>query len=127
VVGRVTPEAEASFLDSVRGRTARAVEAVVRALRQAEGKHTETRDEEDGERVGMRIRFTRREKILWQAACESRAARGHCVPYREIDAFQAHAPGRVLKAATVRSGIERHVTATATRCQSLSPIHEAGN
>ena len=80
VVGRVTPEAEASFLDSVRGRTARAVEAVARALRHTEGKDTETRDQEDSERVAVRIRFTRREEILWQAACESRAARGHCVP-----------------------------------------------
>jgi len=85
VVGRVTPETEAAFLDSVRGRTARAVEAVVRALRQTEGKQPETRDQEDGERVGMRIRFARREEIL----CRPRVSRASPV------AIAFHAPHEV--------------------------------
>jgi hypothetical protein len=75
VVGLATPETEAACLAAVRGRTVRAVEAIVRAYREAQGLAAdapEAREEEaaDAERVAVRLACTRREHDLWIAAVE---------------------------------------------------------
>jgi hypothetical protein len=80
VVGVVTPETQAACLEAVRGRTVRAVEAIVAAVREAQGRAIaapgpgpeEGREGAAGgaERVPVRLPCTRREAELWLAACE---------------------------------------------------------
>ncbi len=64
VVGLATPETEEACLATVRGRTLRAVEAIVAAVRDAD----ET--EPEAERVVVRLPCTPREARLWRAALE---------------------------------------------------------
>jgi hypothetical protein len=52
VVGLVTPETEAACLETVRGRTVRAVEAIVRAVRRAEAEAVESASAKAGLEVG---------------------------------------------------------------------------
>ena len=82
VVGLATPQTEAACLETVRGRTVRGVEAIVRAVREADGKTAGCDDrDENGERVSVRLRCTRREAILWPAARElARRVSGESLP-----------------------------------------------
>ncbi len=81
VVGLATPQTEEACLATVRGRTLRAVEAIVAAVREAEanaGKAgaaplqpaDEADAEGESERVVVRLPCTPREARLWRAACE---------------------------------------------------------
>ncbi len=73
VVGLATPETEEACLASVRGRTLRAVEAIVAAVREA---HADTsrapvdETEADPGRVVVRLPCTPHEALLWRAALE---------------------------------------------------------
>ncbi len=80
VVAHVTPETEAACLASVRGRTLRAVAAIVAAVRQAEA----DLPEEPEERVGVRLPVSSREAALWPAAVElARRVAGEALPVWE--------------------------------------------
>jgi hypothetical protein len=71
VVVVATPETDRACLESVRGRTVRAVAGLVRAVRGAQGraaKEGEETEEEDA--VTVRMRCTPEESALWTAACE---------------------------------------------------------
>jgi hypothetical protein len=78
VVGLATPETETECLEAVRGRTVRAVEAIVAAVRAGEraarAGFVETGiDRSDGaapEREVVRVACTQREIVLWRAARE---------------------------------------------------------
>ena len=92
VVGLATPETEAVCLETVRGRTLRAVAAIVRAVQQAEaagasgsgaaGAATpEDEDPDEEDRVPVRLRCTAREAGLWYAALElARRMAGESLP-----------------------------------------------
>jgi hypothetical protein len=76
VVAVVAPETQAACLEAVRGRTLRAVEAIVAAVREAEARAAaapafeEGAARAEGDRVPVRLRCTRREAELWAIACE---------------------------------------------------------
>jgi hypothetical protein len=73
VAALVTPETEAACLETVRGRTVRAVEAIVAAVRAAEdGAGARPCDEEAGAEasVPVHIPCTRRELGMWHVAVE---------------------------------------------------------
>jgi hypothetical protein len=92
VVGLATPETEAACLETVRGRTVRAVEAIVAAVKAAErpggaeagpaGDPPGEQDAEDPEAsVPVRIPCTPREAGMWQAAVElARRVSGEALP-----------------------------------------------
>jgi hypothetical protein len=67
VVGIVTPENEAAGLETVRGRTVRAVEALLRAVAPAEEGSAETPEQD---RVCVRVACSRRVATKWAAALE---------------------------------------------------------
>jgi hypothetical protein len=67
VVGIVTPENEAACLETVRGRTVRAVEALLRAVAQADGNAAEESEEE---RVPVHVACSPRVATKWAAALE---------------------------------------------------------
>ncbi len=68
IVGVVTPENEAACLETVRGRTVRAVEALLRAVAAADGSPAETSQDED--RVAVRVACSPRVATKWAAALE---------------------------------------------------------
>jgi hypothetical protein len=78
VAGRVTPETEAACLETVRGRTVRAVEALLSAVEAAEepeGARGSAPEAvavalEEGEQVFVRLACSAREAGLWHAALE---------------------------------------------------------
>lgn len=74
VVGLAAPANEAAVLESVRGRTLRAVEAMVRAVREADGRSPQDpateEPEAEGDRVTVRIPAAARVMGMWHAACE---------------------------------------------------------
>jgi hypothetical protein len=72
VAGLATPETEAACLASVRGRTVRAVAAIVSAVREVSGLAADPDAQEpDGEeRVRVWVPCTRSEATLWYAAVE---------------------------------------------------------
>jgi hypothetical protein len=73
VVGLATPETEEACLATVRGRTLRAVEAILAAVREAHADVPAAPADEaeaDPERVGVRLPCTPREALLWRAALE---------------------------------------------------------
>jgi hypothetical protein len=74
VVGLATPETEEACLATVRRRTVRAVEAIVRAFREvnprADADPGEEEAPEGAERVALRLACTRHEANLWVAAVE---------------------------------------------------------
>ena len=73
VVGVVTPETEAACLETVRGRTVHAVEAIVAAVKAAAaGAGTGAGDDEVEPEPGVRVRIpcTAREIGMWHAAVE---------------------------------------------------------
>jgi hypothetical protein len=79
VVGLVRPETEAACLETVHGRTVRAVEAIVVAVKAAEGGTGDEEPEEEG--VPVRIPCTRREVGMWDAAVElARRMAGESLP-----------------------------------------------
>ncbi len=89
VVGLATPETEEACLGTVRGRTLRAVEAIVAAVREAdaggEGSAAsgELSDETEAEpeRVLVRLPCSPREALLWRAALElARRVAGEQLP-----------------------------------------------
>lgn len=65
VVALATPETERAVLESVRGRTLRAVEALLRAVRERAPEPDAGRD-----RVAVRLPADARLLRMWQAACE---------------------------------------------------------
>ncbi len=65
VVGLASPETEQAVLESVRGRTVRAVEAMLRAVAQEAPEPCE-----DGDRVAVRLPADRPLVEMWHAACE---------------------------------------------------------
>jgi hypothetical protein len=72
VVALATPETEAACVCAIRGRTVRAVAAIAAAFRNGVGPAGAS-DAEEGEgceRVGVRLRCTKREALLWSAAVE---------------------------------------------------------
>jgi len=86
VVGLATPETEAACLATIRGRTVRAVEAIVRAFRSAEPGAPLAGEEESAvsERVAVWLSCTRREAALWSAAVElARRTAGEALPLWE--------------------------------------------
>ena len=78
IVGIVTPETEAACLATVRGRTVRAVEALLRAVAgPAEG----SADAEEEDRVSVRVVCPRRVAVKWAAALElARRMAGESLP-----------------------------------------------
>jgi len=92
VVGLATPETEAACLATVGGRTLRAVEAIVRAAKEAETEGVsgsgdagvatpEGEDPDEEERVAVRLPCTAREAGLWVAALElARRMAGESLP-----------------------------------------------
>jgi hypothetical protein len=77
VVGLVTPETEKACLETVSGRTLRAVEAIVAAVREQQSLEMpsdtvgeEEEQSETQERVLVRLRCSSREALLWHAAVE---------------------------------------------------------
>jgi hypothetical protein len=98
VAGLATPETEQACLATVRGRTVRAVEAIVRAFRESEGLAAdEGEGDEDGfedaGRVKVRLACTDREATLWAAAVElARRVAGESLPlWRCAEAVAAEA------------------------------------
>jgi hypothetical protein len=78
IVGIVTPETEAACLDSVRGRTVRAVEVLLRAV--AAPAEIDSRAEE-ADRVRLRVACTPRVALKWAAALElARRMAGESLP-----------------------------------------------
>jgi hypothetical protein len=76
-----TPETEAACLETVRGRTVRAVEAIVAAVRAAEGATEEGAEEEGGERVEVRIPCPPHLLDKWLAGLElARRVAGEALP-----------------------------------------------
>ena len=91
VVGYVTPETDLACLETVRGRTVRAVKALVEAFRGADpvsdGPTKDGEDEENGEdgdddaTVAVRIACDQRTSVLWTAAVElARRVAGEPLP-----------------------------------------------
>ena len=80
VVGLAEPETESACLETVRGRTLRAVEQIVRAFKSsAHPCHLEPAESED--RATVRLRCTREEHGLWHAALElARRSAGEQLP-----------------------------------------------
>jgi hypothetical protein len=70
IVGIATPENEAACLETVRGRSVRAVEAVLEALRAVEEPGGARDAPDDEERVRVRIECSRRLATKWAAAVE---------------------------------------------------------
>jgi hypothetical protein len=72
VVGLATAETERACVEAIRGRTVRAVGAIVAAFRASAppGGASEPGDDEDSERVSVAMRCTRREALLWSVAVE---------------------------------------------------------
>jgi hypothetical protein len=68
IVGVVTPENEAACLETVRGRTVRAVAALLRAVAPADESPAETSEEED--RIAVRVACSPRVATKWAAALE---------------------------------------------------------
>ena len=68
IVGVATPENEAACLETVRGRTVRAVAALLRAVALVDGSPAETAQEED--RVAVRVACSPRVATKWAAALE---------------------------------------------------------
>jgi hypothetical protein len=93
VVGLVTPETEVACLETVRGRTVRAVEAIVAAVKAGEGIADDQEPEEAG--VPVRIPCTVREVGMWHAAVElARRIAGEALPvWACAEAIAAEAAG----------------------------------
>jgi hypothetical protein len=72
VVGLATSETEDACLEAIRGRTVRAIEAIVAAFRSARGPGggSDADADDDGNRIGVRLRCTRREARMWSQAVE---------------------------------------------------------
>ncbi len=84
VVAHATPETEEACLESVRGRTLRAVAAIVAAVREARDGEPPAEPEESEERVLVRLPVSAREAELWPAAVElARRVAGEPVPVWE--------------------------------------------
>ena len=86
VVGLVTPETDLACLESVRGRTVRAVKALIEAFRRADPLPVgpvkeEGEDGDDDETVAVRIACDERTSVLWTAAVElARRVAGEPIP-----------------------------------------------
>ncbi len=96
VVGLVTPDTEEACLETVRGRTVRAVEAIVRAVQEAEARTPPPSDAAEAEeepRLRVCIPCQPREWELWQAAVElARRWAGESLPtWRCAEAVAAEA------------------------------------
>jgi hypothetical protein len=115
VAALATPESEAACLATVRGRTVRAVEAIVAAFREAEGQACAGADEDDApdaeEPVVVRLACTARGAAMWHAAVElARRVAGEelpvwaCAEAIAAEAASAWGAGEELAAAPARSG-----------------------
>jgi hypothetical protein len=132
VVAHVRPETQAACLECVRGRTLRAVAAIVRAFREAQ-QQEDTEEVGDpveaDERIPVRIPCTGREAGLWQVALElARRVAGEALPVWEcaerIAAEAAGALGRApdLGPAGSRAGVGRGGARTNGEEHGLRPL-----
>ncbi|MDJ0864515.1 MAG: HNH endonuclease signature motif containing protein [Myxococcota bacterium] len=114
IVGLATPDTQAACLATVRGRTVRSVEALVRAVREAEAKTAGADASAPRQRVAVRLRCTRREWVLWQAARElARRVAGEGLPAwrcaEQVAAEAASALGSAAEAGAPRKDRGRSV------------------
>jgi hypothetical protein len=84
IVAIATPENEAACLETLRGRTVWAVDAIVAALKEAEGREIAGDDGDSGvgeDPVEVRVACTAREAGMWHAAVElARRVAGEQLP-----------------------------------------------
>ena len=130
VVGIVTPETEEACLETVRGRTVRAVKALIEAFREA-GPPTRRPalrpegEEDDEERVQVRIPCDRRAALLWTAAVElARRVAGEALPVWQCAERVAAEAASVLGAPNVEAeGFPRAAGRSSTHAR---PADESG-
>ena len=93
IVGFATPENEAACLETVRGRSVRAVEAMIEAVRAVEDTAGASERDDDAERVRVRIPCSERLSTKWAAAVElARRVSGEALsPWEAAEAIAAEA------------------------------------
>jgi len=93
IVGLATPENEAACLETVRGRSVRAVEAMIEAVRAVEDTAGASERNDDEERVRVRIPCSERLSTKWAAAVElARRVSGEALsPWEAAEAIAAEA------------------------------------
>ncbi len=114
VVGLATPETEEACLASVRGRTLRAVEAIVAAVREAHAdmpREPADETEAEAERVVVRLPCTPCEARLWRAALElARRVAGEQLPvWKCAENVAAEAASAIGAAPPQEAGAAREV------------------
>ena len=127
VVGVVTPETEEACLETVRGRTVRAVKAIVDAVREAEpGKGSpDAEDGEDDACVLVRVPCDRESALLWTAAVElARRVAGEALPVWQCAERVAAEAASVLGAPSVET--EDAPPAGGRSCTRARPVDESG-
>ena len=137
VVGIVTPQNEEACLETVRGRTVRAVKAMLEAVRKAEaeaeaaraaevnGSNAAREEEDDDESVAVRIPCDRRSALLWTAAVElARRVAGEALPVWQCAERVAAEAASVLGAPSVET--EDAPPAGGRSCTRARPVDESG-
>ena len=128
VVGVVTPENEEACLETVRGRTVRAVKAMVEAARKA-GATTVPEGDDDDARVLVRIPCDRRSALLWTAAVElARRVAGEQLPVWQCAERVAAEAASVLGAPSIASsiGLDGALQPRGSGSQRSQPPEECG-
>ncbi len=123
VVAHVSPETEQACLESVRGRTLRAVQAIVEAVREAGDTGSPAEPDEAEEQALVRLPVSRREAELWPAAVElARRVAGEQLPlWQCAERMAAEA------ASSLGRGPEAEAAAPALRAQQPEvPANEHG-
>ncbi len=132
VVGLATPETEAACLATVRGRTVRAVEAIVRAVKEAgapgspgageAGGAIPEDEDDDEERVAVRLACSVREAGLWVAALElARRMAGESLPVWRCAEWIAAEAASALGAADAEEPLDPEEGRPAARCTRRGP------
>ncbi len=126
IVGVATPENEAACLETVRGRSVRAVEEIIQAVRavEAPARVPDGLDAEDEERVRVRIPCSARLATKWAAAVElARRVSGEALsPWEAAEAIAAEAAS-VVGAPEIEG--ETRDEGKSSRPRSSSPAESA--
>ncbi len=119
IVARATPENEAACLETVRGRSVRAVEAMVEAVRRAEGPAGEREGAEGEERVRVQLPCSSGLATKWAAAVElARRASGEQLSTWEAAEAIAAEAASALGAPEIEEDASAGRRSSRSRCSS---------
>jgi hypothetical protein len=119
VVALATPENEAACLETVRGRSVRAVEAMVEAVRRTEGQGGEGEGAEGEERVRLQLPCSARIATKWVAAVElARRVSGEQLSTWEAAEAIAAEAASALGAPEIEEDVSAGRRSSRSRCSS---------